>query len=63
MCLSFDLNEEASSYEDGYIAKVGGLNIEDDVTSPCFFCSSYSSSIVLTLLGSLNWFGKYFKKK
>ena len=37
MCLSFDLNEEASSYEDGYIAKVGGLSIEDDATSPCFF--------------------------
>ena len=37
MCLSFDLNEEASSYEDGYIAKVGGLNIEDDVMCLCFF--------------------------
>ena len=32
-----NLNEEASSYEDGYIAKVGGLSIEDDATSLCFF--------------------------
>ena len=37
MCLSFDLNEETSIYDDGYIAKVGELSIEDDVTSLCFF--------------------------
>ena len=37
MCLSFDFNEETSSYNDDYIAKVGELNFEDDVTSPCFF--------------------------
>ena len=31
MCSSFDLNEEASSQDDGNIAKVGELSIEDDV--------------------------------
>ena len=61
MCLSFDLNEEASIYDDGYIAKVGELSIEDDVTSLCFFLFLFKRVATVGLSESV-WNFYFFNK-